>query len=569
VANEIVVNCDTRETRVALMENGKLIELHVEREERVVGSVFKCKVCNVLPGMDAAFVDIGLERNAFLYVADVIPEASEEADGKRPNGRRLGIKDVLKIGQELIVQVVKGPRGTKGARVSTRISLPGRYLVLMPESDTRGVSRKIEDARERDRLKRIVDNCRPEGFGVIVRTEAEGKAEQDIRNDLDMLVRMWGQVKEQAAKVRAPGIVHQDLSLLYKTIRDVFTSDVSKMVIDSKAEYDKALELLDLLSPKLKSRVQRYTRVEPVFEYYGIETEIDRLLRRKVWLRSGGHLSIDETEALTTIDVNTGKFIGSTSLSETIVRTNLDAAEEIARQLRLRDIGGIIVIDFIDMTSTRDRTQVLNALEKALRRDRTRTKISHISPLGIVEMTRKRTGETISEIVGEVCPYCLGRGVVPSAESISIEAERALRRIASESDGKAFVVQVNPAVAYHLIGTRGEVIEEIERRINRKVYVRAREDLHVEKYEIVPGDPAQIERSILPFKRNATLDCDVVRNPYATLPHSAAWVDGYLLDLTNGGRFIGQPVRVRLTEIRRSWAMAEVVPSGKAGSRGG
>lgn len=561
MSKEIIVNCDTRETRVALLDGGKLVELHVEREERVVGSIYKCKVCNVLPGMDAAFVDIGLERNAFLYVADVIPEAiDEDVDARRVDRRTLGIRDVLKVGQELLVQVVKGPRGTKGARVSTRISLPGRYLVLMPDNDNLGVSRRIDDARERDRLKRIINSCRPEGCGVIVRTEADGKSEQELRHDLEFLVRMWEQVKAESVKTRAPGIVHQDLSLLYKTIRDVFGSDVNKMVIDSKQEYQKALELLDIMSsPKLKSRIQQFNRPEPIFDHYGIETEIDRLLRRKVWLKSGGHLTIDETEALVTIDVNTGKFIGSTSLNETILRTNLDAANEISRQLRLRDIGGIIVIDFIDMTSARDRAQVVNALEKALKRDRTRTKISHISQLGIVEMTRKRTGETISETVGEACPYCQGRGRVASAMSISIEAERALKKVASESDSKAFVVHVNPRVALHLIGPRGEVIEEIERRVNRKVFVRAREDMHAEKFEITPGDPRDIEGSVLPYRRDDVVECEVIRNPYTTLPHSTAWLDGYLLDLANGGRFVGQMVKARLTDVRRSWASAEVV----------
>ncbi len=559
MAKEIIVNCDTRETRVALLDNGKLVELHIEREERVVGSIFKCKVCNVLPGMDAAFVDLGLERNAFLYVADVIPEADDDFEGRRPSGRSLGIRDVLRMNQELLVQVVKGPRGTKGARVSTRISLPGRYCVLMPDADNLGVSRRIDDARERDRLKRIINSSRPQGCGVIVRTEAEGKSEQELRNDLEMLIKLWDQIRQGAQKTKAPGIVHQDLSLLYKTIRDVLGSDVSRMVIDAKRDYDKAIELVELMSPKLKSRLQRYTRPEPLFDYYGIETEIDRLLRRKVWLRSGGNLTIDETEALTTIDVNTGKFIGSTSLSETILRTNLDAANEIGRQLRLRDIGGIIVIDFIDMTSAKDRTQVLNSLEKVLRRDRTRTKISHISALGIVEMTRKRTGETISETLGEVCPYCQGRGRVASALSISIEAERALRRAASESEASGFLVQVNPVVAFHLIGPRGETIDEIEKRINRRVYVRAREDMHTEKFEITAGESKEIEAALLPFRRDAVVECEVVRNPYSTLPRSTAWLDGYLLELSNGGRYIGQTVKARLTDIRRSWAVGDVM----------
>jgi len=555
LSKEIIVNVDSRA--------GKLVELHVEREERVVGSIYKCKVSNVLPGMDAAFVDIGLERNAFLYVADVLPEADEGGPTKRDT-RGMHIKDMLKIGQEVMVQVIKGPRGTKGARVSTRISLPGRYLVLMPESDNIGISRKIEESGERDRLKKIAENIRPLGFGLIVRTEAESKTEIDLKQDLEFLLRMWNQIQEKARKIPAPGLVHQDLSLIYKTIRDVFGGDVTKMLIDSPVDYEKAIELIQLLSPKMKSRVQLYDESEPIFERFAIEGEIDRLLRRKVWLKSGGHLTIDETEALTTIDVNTGKYIGSTSLSETILKTNLEAVTEIARQLRLRDIGGIIIIDFIDMANPKDRQHVVTALDKALRKDRTRTKISHISPLGLIEMTRKRTGETISEAMTEACPYCQGRARIKSPETVSIDVERELRKLVAEMDEEAFVITVNPEVAVHLIGPTGETIDEIERRLKRAIYVRANEELHVEKYEIVPGNIQEIERQMQSFRTAEVVECQVVRNPFSILPRSTAWIDGYLVDLSNGGKFIGQKVKAKLVEIKRSYALGEVVSGTKS-----
>lgn len=564
MSKEIIVNVDTRETRVALIEAGKLVELHIEREERVVGSIYKCKVSNVLPGMDAAFVDIGLERNAFLYVADVIPEADDEAPISRRDLRNLRIKDVLKVGQELLVQVTKGPRGTKGARVSTRISLPGRYLVLMPDADNIGVSRKIEEGGERDRLKRIADNVRPLGYGVIVRTEAEGKSESEIRQDLEFLLRMWNQIQEKARKISPPGLVHQDLSLIYKIIRDVFSTDVTKMLIDSPVDYEKAMELIELLSPKMKSRIQLYDGSEPIFERFAVETEIERLLRRKVWLKSGGHLTIDETEALTTIDVNTGKYIGTTSLSDTILKTNLEAVNEVARQLRLRDIGGIIIIDFIDMINPKDRQHVVSALDKALRQDRTRTKISHISPLGLIEMTRKRTGETILEVLTEACPYCQGRGRIESPETVSIQVERELRLKAAQADEEAFVVTVNPEVAVHLIGAMGETIEEIERHLRRAVYIRANASLHIEKYEIVPGSLPEIERQMLPYRASEVVECAVVRNPFSLLPRSTAWLDGYLIDLSNGGKYIGQTVKAKLTDIRRSYALGEVVVGAKS-----
>lgn len=560
MSKEILVNVDSRETRVAIIESGKLVELMVEREGRVVGSIYKCKVVNVLAGMDAAFVDIGLERNAFLYVGDVIPETDDEFPAvRKQTGRQVNIKDILQPGQELLVQVVKGPHGTKGARVSTQITLPGRYLVLMPDADNVGVSRKIEIDGERERLRRLAESMRPPGFGLIVRTEAESRSEAELRKDLDFLMRMWHQIEEKAAKISAPGLVHQDLSLVYKTIRDSFGSDVSKMIIDSPVDYEKALELIELMSPKMKSRLYLYDEPEPIFERYGVEQEIENLLRRKVWLKSGGHITFDITEALTAIDVNTGKFVGTTSLSDTILQTNLEAVSEIARQLRLRDIGGIIVIDFIDMSSAKDRQKVVNALEKELQRDRTRTKICHISPLGLVEMTRKRTGETLVEIMTQPCPYCQGRGRVESAQTVSLKIERELRRLADDSDEEAFLVNAHPDVAMYLIGSSGDVIDQIERRIKRAVYVRKNELLHIEQYEIIPGNLQELERHALPWKKGEIVECQVVSNIFSSLPRASAWLDGYLVELENGGKYLGRRVRAKLTTVKRSYAIGEVI----------
>ena len=558
MAKEIVVNAGSRETRVAVIDSGKLVELHVEREEQVAGSIYKCRVANVLPGMDAAFVEIGLERNAFLYAGDVLPEAGEELPAAKKEAAR-GIKDLLKVGQDLLVQVVKGPRGTKGARVSTRISLPGRYLVLMPDADNIGISRKIDEKNERDRLKKIADRIRVKGFGFIVRTEAEGKGEKELRHDLEFLLRMWRQIQDRAKTTPAAGRVHQDLSLIYKTIRDIFGSDVHKMHIDSPIEYEKALEVVELISPKQRSKIVLYDDTEPIFENFSLENEIDRLLKRKVWLKSGGHITIDQTEALNTIDVNTGKFIGSTSLSDTILRTNLEAAAEIARQLRLRDIGGIIIIDFIDMSSSKDRTHVVNTLDRTLKRDRTRTKISNISPLGLVEMTRKRTGETISEIVNEACPYCQGRGAILSPESVSIQIERELNRLSAEADDEAFVIMAHPEVAEYLIGIGGQTVANIEKQVRRAIYIRSSSDLHIEKYEITPGDLQELESQMLPHKRSQVVECEVVRSNFISLPRSSAWAKGYMIDLSNGGKYIGQRVKARLTSISRSLAEGDVI----------
>lgn len=661
MSKEIIVNVGERETRIAVTEDNRLVEMHVERAERVVGSLYKCRVANVLPGMDASFVDVGLERNAFLYVGDVLPtgddatstetdsprkggdrrsrassdrraetetrlpaaispvvadepfaeegevETGEEpvtdetdalqaaaeaelrlldeaeldseaaADGEAEGGkataprrnfrrsalRQQRIKDVLKVGQELLVQVIKGPRSTKGARVSTRISMPGRYLVLMPEGDNLGVSRKIEDPKERDRLKKIGERLREPGFGLIIRTEAEEKTEQELRADWEFLLQNWRQVQEKAKTVSAPALIQQDLTLLYKTIRDVFGSDVSKLVIDDPAEYEKANELLERISPNLRGRIHLYDGPVPIFDHFKIEQEMDRLLRRKVFLKSGGSLVIDETEALTVIDVNTSKFTGGGSLAETIVKTNLDAAGEIARQLRLRDIGGIIVIDFIDMNNARDKQAVLKTLETVLKKDRSRTKISNISPLGLVEMTRKRTGETLTGFMTDECPYCKGRGHLPSAESVSLVIERDLRRQVGDPKNarkEAFLITCHPEVAELVIGPEGDNITWLEQQLQRALYVRCDLNTHIEKYAIEGGDINEYDKAKLTARRSQIVECRVVRSLLKEPNKCIGWADGYLLDLDDGYKMVGQRAKARITDVRRSYATASVIP---------
>lgn len=676
MSKDIIVNVGERETRVAVLENDKLVELHIERSERVVGSIYKARVMNVLQALDAAFVDIGLERNAFLYVGDVIPVGGANGDGaasnrsqgrdngsegrvaeyaprarkveetpqpsalsaeaislgraengdddpaemayaaelaeeaaaevelddeddaleegeedeeemaeeassnaaaprKRPqprnNFRKFGrsalrnqrVKDVLKVGQELLVQVIKGSHSTKGARVSTRISLPGRYLVLMPEGDNLGVSRKIEEARERDRLKRIGDMLRPEGFGLIIRTEAEEKTEQELKQDMDFLLRTWRQIQETSRNVKAPALVQADLTLLSKTIRDVFGSDVDKLVIDDPEEYEKANELLERISPKLKNRIHLYDGNQAIFEKYNLENEAERLLRRKVFLKSGGSLVIDETEALTVVDVNSSKATGGSSLAETIVRTNLDAAEEIARQLRLRDIGGIIVIDFIDMNNPKDKQSVLKALETVLKRDRARTKISNISPLGLVEMTRKRTGETLTSFITDECPYCKGRGHLRSADSVSVQIERDLRRqvqTAVNAKKDAFVITCHPEVAERLIGTDGTTIATLERELQRALFVRATDNSHIEDYAIQGGDVNELEKSRSKYRRAQVVECNIVPSQLRENGRCVGWAEGFLLDIDNAGKFAGQKAKARIVDVRRSYAVAQLIP---------
>ena len=401
------------------------------------------------------------------------------------------------------------------------------------------------------------------GFGLIIRTEAEEKAETELRQDYEFLMRTWRQVQETARKVDAPALVQQDLTLLYKTIRDVFGSDVQKLVIDDPAEYEKANVLLERLSPKLKGRIHLYDGDQPIFDKYNLEAEIERLTRRKVFLKSGGSLIVDETEALTVIDVNTSKFTGSSSLSETIVRTNVDAAAEIARQLRLRDIGGIIVIDFIDMNNPRDKQSVLKSLETALKKDRSRTKISNISPLGLVEMTRKRTGETLTAFLTDECPHCKGRGDLPTSELVSLLAERDLRRQSvSQQTGKkdALLITCHPEVAELLIGPDGTAISEMEREMQRAIYVRAEMDAHIEKYDIEPVDMGEMEKKRQDYRRAQVVECHISRSLLKEAGKCLAWADGYLIDLEDGAKWIGQQAKVRINEVRRSFATGQLIP---------
>ena len=562
---EIIVNVSNRETRIAMLENAELMEYRVEREERVVGSIFKGIVQNVLPGMDAAFVDIGLERNAFLYVADILPDDPSDnspASLKRSELRRRKIKELIKPGQEIMVQVTKGPRGTKGARVSTRIALPGRYVVLMPESTHVGVSRKIEDRAERERLRRVGDKIVPEGFGMILRTECEGRTESELKADVVFLQQLWAQVLQAARKQRAPTCVHRDQTLLYRTVRDMFGDEISKMVIDDPDEYEKVHLAASIVAPAMREKIYLYDKDVPVFDAYNVERELERLLQHRVPLRSGGHLVVDEMEALTAIDINTGKQVGSTSLSDTILRANLEAADEVCRQLRLRDMGGIIVIDFIDMESAEDRKKVLAHFTKRLERDRARTRVGRISSLGLVEITRKRTGESVTEAITDVCPMCDGRGRISSKETVSLWIERDMWRRATEA-GNAFLVECHPAAVEALIGPDGENVEELEHEMRRGIYIRANFDMEYEEYEIRTGSIEQFDRECMGYRRAQVLECNVRRSSFETLNKIVGWTDsGYYIELLDGADYVGHRAKVCLQDIRRSFAVADVILPG-------
>ncbi|MDQ2986846.1 MAG: Rne/Rng family ribonuclease [Armatimonadota bacterium] len=566
---QIIVNVTPRETRIAVTEDGQLMEFRIEREERVVGGIYKGLVQNVLPGMDAAFVDIGLERNAFLYVADILPEDENGNGGdgspaslKRSDLRRRKIKDLLRPGQELMVQVIKGPRGTKGARVSSRIALPGRSVVLMPTGNHLGVSRKIESRTERERLRRIGDKIRPDGFGLIMRTECEGRTEEDLRSDAEYLQAEWAKVVAAAKKTRAPALVYRDESLLYRTLRDIVTEDVRRIVIDDPDEFEKVHAVAELVMPDLQERIFLYDGDAPIFDQFNIEQELDKLILEKVWLRSGAYLVIDEMEAVTAIDINTGKLVGTTNLSDTILAANMEAADEVGRQLRLRDIGGIIVVDFIDMTSANDKKKVLNHFQDVLQRDRARTRIGRISSLGLVEMTRKRTGESVTESISSACPNCFGRGRVPSSQTVSLWVERDIRREIGQP-GNAFLVECSLAVCEAVIGPDGENVEDLEHSLRRALFIRSNPTLGQDEYNIVPGTIEEFERKAMGYRRAQVVECNVRESILQGPAKALGWTDsGYLIELVDGEQHTGKRVKVCLEDIRRSFAAGSVILAG-------
>ncbi len=497
---EIAISVAREETRVAVLDNGLVTELYSDRakDKDFVGNIYKGRVAKVLPGMQAAFVDIGMEKAAFMHVSDLSTDTepgdtlmdSEDDDkgAELPRPRRQTLKPIeqlLSEGQELMVQISKGPIGTKGPRVTTYVSLPGRYLVFMPNVDHIGVSRRIARDEERARLKEIMKRLRQPGYGYIVRTVSEGVKEDDLRADVEFLHVLWQDILKKRDQQSAPSLLHSDLNLSFRVVRDLFSKKVERLLIDSKEEYDAIRDFVQRFSPEQVSRIQFYDKEESLFDYLGIEQEITRALSRKVWLKSGGHIVIDHTEAMTVIDVNTGRFVGKRDQEETILRTNLEAVKEIAYQIKLRGIGGIIIIDFIDMEREKNREKVYQALVDAMASDKARTRISRISDLGLIELSRERVREDLLRAMSEPCRYCEGRGYTKSPMTVAYEIFREIRRIGGLGEGQKVVVGAHPAVADLLQDEERQGIEELERRLSAKIIVTPDEKLHLEQYDIV------------------------------------------------------------------------------------
>jgi len=496
---QIIVNSSRNEVRVALLENGTLAEIHIERssDEAATGNIYKGKVLRVLAGMQAAFVDIGLEKAAFLHASDVAGETAVDEDGgvseiqydEGPRGPRehVPIEKRLRRGDELVVQIAKEPMGTKGARITAHVSLPGKYLVYMPTGHQIGVSKRIADDRERRRLREIVTQARSKEGGIIVRTACEALPKKDIVDDIQSLERTWRDVREKASAVKAPALLYSDLDVVLRCVRDMLSDDVDEIVLDSAADCERTRTFVRDFMPTLANRVQLYSELEPVFDRFGVEEQITRATEPKVWLRSGGYLVIDQGEALTMIDVNTGRFVGKRSQEETVYKTNLEAALEIVSQLRLRNIGGIIIIDFIDMEEPNNRRMVMQTLEEALARDKARTTILRISELGLVEMTRKRTRENLERLISSPCPYCDGRGRIKSVPTVGQEVLRRIQLEAARAGarGERITVRANREVIGYLFNDEEDSIRVLQEKLGRSITLKVAEKYHQEQYDIV------------------------------------------------------------------------------------
>lgn len=529
MAKELFINQTLGECRAALVENGEILDFLMERksdtetEHPTVGNIYRGKVLRVLPGMQSAFVDIGYEKAAFLYVDDAyLPSleeqrdmqvrarksAEEEQKNNAPKGGKvipdelstLGeavdmrfrpespIETFLKEGDEILVQVAKEPISTKGPRITRHITLAGRHVVFMPFIEHTGVSRRIENDTERDRLKEVLDSIRPDGKGVIARTVAEGQSQKTLRSDFNMLVKIWKDLEKNGNKGKAPFLLHKDLNFVERILRDITDEEVTKIYVDDKDSLKEVEKFAQKYLPDLKGRAELYDEDIPIFEKNGIDLEIERGLSDKVFLRSGGSLNIDQTEALVSVDVNTGKFVGRKTLEETILRTNLEAVKEIAYQLRLRNCGGIIIIDFIDMEKEENRDRVYQTLLEALKKDRSKTNVLPISGLGLVEMTRKRTRDTLTRVMCEPCPYCEGIGRVKSTLTICYELVRELIKILSKSEGQKVFIYAHPEVTARLAGEDLDMIETLEERFGKSLIIRSENNYHVEQYEIFPQE---------------------------------------------------------------------------------
>jgi len=501
---ELIINSTTYETRVALLENGVLVELFVERTDsaNIEGNIYKGRVQRVLPGMQAAFVEIGMNQSSFIYVDDVIADPFKEIEEMFPitdddfeekskenknnhSKSDTPIEDLIKEGQDILVQAAKSPIGSKGARVTSHISLPGRFLVLMPTVDHIGISKKIDDEAERNRLKDIVLSTRNEPYGYIVRTAGEDCEKEKIENEMIFLVNLWGRIKNKYKTAPSSSLLHNELTVTLKAVRDLLTHEADKVIVDTESAYNTVLSFLEEFMPGLKGSVEFYSGTEPIFDAYNLEGDISRALQKKVWLKSGGYIVIEPTEALVAIDVNTGRYVGKHNFEETISKTNLEAVKEIAFQIRLRNLGGIIIIDFIDMENKSNKEKVYNALLEALEKDRSKTNVLPMSEIGLMQMTRKRTRNELTKIVCEPCFYCDGDGYLVSKQSICYNIYREILRQAQDMVKERLTLRVNPEIAELLLGEENIITTVLEEKLGKQIIIYPDSRFHLQEFDII------------------------------------------------------------------------------------
>jgi ribonuclease G len=598
---QVLVSVDRGETRVALLEAAgtvparrsasttasrrrrkpaasseyKVAELYLERRgsRSIVGNIYKGRVDNVLAGLEAAFVDIGLEKNGFLHVDEIVlpgVEAPRRGRGGGRDGRN--ITDMLKPGQEIVVQVVKDPLKTKGARLSMDLTIAGRYMVYAPYGEGVGVSRRLDD-KERERLRKEAAKLDLKGAGAIIRTAAQGAKRADLEREMVYLFKLGDVLEKRVAETQAPALVFQEADLSVRVVRDIFSADFERAVVDDPKQHHRLVSFFSRTAPELVEQVELWEgEDETLFEAYGVEEVLDSTLSRRVDLPSGGYLMIDYAEALTVIDVNSGSFIGrgkGARLEDTITKTNLEAADEVVRQLRLRDIGGIIVIDFIDMARARNRDAVLKLLRKALDEDRTKTFVVEISPLGLVEMTRQNVTDGVREIMTRPCPTCDGEGVIKSEETIAIEFERRMRDLAKETEAEAILIQMNPRVSAEFTGNEARALHAVEEETGKWFHFEGSEGLPLDHFRVLlEGDRDEVLERALPFREGEEVHVEIVE-PHMYSPGDAvAKIDGYIISITGGTKYVGEKHLVRIDEVGRTAAVASLldVPAAENGA---
>lgn len=525
----------------------------------MVGNIYKGKIVNVLPGMQAAFVDIGTEKNAFLCLDDALPgHLHEELTDTGKKKKKNTIQDIFKQGQETLVQMVKEPISTKGGRVTTHITLPGKYLILLPVSNYIGISRKIESHSERERLKNSVNKLKPPDMGVIIRTAAEFKEENLLKQEIDFLVELWKEISKQSKKTKAPTLIHQDSELIDRALRDLFTEDIHKVLVDSKIIFEKTVEFAKTINPRLTDRIFYYEGTKSLFEQYGIDAEIEKLLKSKVWLPSGGYLIIDALEALTVIDVNTGKHVGSHSFQKTVLETNLEAAVEISRQIRLRDLSGIIIVDFIDMDKKEDKEKLLLTLEEGLKPDRIRTTILGITGLGLVEMTRKRSAKNLDRLLREDCFYCSGSGRVLTPETVAVKVEREILQNASHEKSDAVLITAHPQVSVLLAGMEGSKIETLHQKIEKKIFLQVDPRFHIEKFSLRWDQSKDIQEYLPPFRIENDLEVEIQDTHPLNFQNGISFCSGKIMEVSNAGNLIGEKVKIKIKKETSFYILAEL-----------